>query len=157
MVLPDNNRIVCNPLGKSSVWKHFGFSTSEDGTPVKDKAVCRLYLSSVSCCKNTANFRVHLERHHRSEYTLLLHTEGDKDKVSEQSQPALQKVLERSNPLPNIVNDGKHWSKLSIILLHLICSHYQWWRTLDLKNCCTQPSLVLRFHLDLTLLILYFQ
>ena len=58
MVLPDNNRIVRNPSGKSSVWKHFGFSTSEDGTPVKDKAVCRLCLSSVSCCKNTANLRV---------------------------------------------------------------------------------------------------
>ena len=43
MVSPDNNRIVRNPSGKSSAWKHFGFSTSEDGTPVKDKAVCRLF------------------------------------------------------------------------------------------------------------------
>ena len=31
-----SNRIVRNSAGKSNVWKHFGFFTSEDGTPVKD-------------------------------------------------------------------------------------------------------------------------
>ena len=40
--MASDNRIVRNPTGKSHVWKHFGFSTSEDGTPVKDKAVCRI-------------------------------------------------------------------------------------------------------------------
>ena len=74
-----DNRIVCNSAGKSHVWKYFGFFTNEDGTPVKDKAACRLCLSKVSYCKNTTNLRVHLERHHRSEYTLLLKVEGDKD------------------------------------------------------------------------------
>ena len=91
---------MCNPAGKSHVWKHFGFFSSEDGTPVKDKAVCRLCLSEVSYCKNTTNLRMHLERHHRSEYALLLKAEGEKDKLVEQSQPTLQKVIERSNPLP---------------------------------------------------------
>ena len=122
MASPDNNRIVRNPSGKSSVWKHFGFSTSEDGTPVKDKAVCRLCLSSVSYCKNTTNLRVHLERHHRSEYTLLLNAEGDKDKVSEQSQPTLQKVLERSNPLPK---DSERWQTLVEAIGNFIASDMQ--------------------------------
>ena len=117
-----SNRIVRNSAGKSNVWKHFGFFTSEDGTPVKDKAVCRLCLSEVSYCKNTTNLRMHLERHHRSKYTLLLKAEGDKDKLSEQSQPTLQKVLERSNPLPK---DSERWQTLVEAIGNLICSHYQ--------------------------------
>ena len=111
MASQDNNRIVCNPAGKSSVWKHFGFSTNEDGTPVKDKAVCRLcYLQ----------FHVHLERHHRSEYALLLNT--DRDKLSEQSQPTLQKVLERSNPLPK---DSERWQTLVEAISNFITSDMQ--------------------------------
>ena len=35
--MASENRIVHNPVGKSHVWKHFGFFNSEDGTPVKDK------------------------------------------------------------------------------------------------------------------------
>ena len=102
-------RIVHNPTGKSHVWKHFGFFSSEDGTPVKDKAVCRLRLSEVLYCKNTTNLRMHLERHHRSEYALLLKAEGEKDKLVEQSQPTLQKVIERVNPLPK---DSERWQTL---------------------------------------------
>ena len=67
---------------------------SKDGTPIKDKAPCLLCLSEVSYCKNTTNLHVHLKQHHRSEYTLLLKAKGDKDKLSEQSQPTLEKVLE---------------------------------------------------------------
>ena len=50
------NRIVRNPAGKSHVWKHFGFFSSEDGTPVKDKVVCRLCLSEVLYCKISCAF-----------------------------------------------------------------------------------------------------
>ena len=81
--MASDNRIVRNPAGKSHVWKHFGFFTSEDGTPVKDKAACRFCLSEILNYKNTTNLRVHLERHHQSKYTLLLKAEGDKDKLSE--------------------------------------------------------------------------
>ena len=91
--MASDNRIVCNSAGKSHVWKYFRFFTGEDGTPVNNKVACRLCLSEASYCKNQQIF-VHLERHHRSEYTLLLKAEGDKDKLSEQSQPTLQKVLE---------------------------------------------------------------
>ena len=38
--MASEKRIVRNPAGKSHVWKHFEFFSSEDGTPVKDKAVC---------------------------------------------------------------------------------------------------------------------
>ena len=38
--MASEKRIVHNPAGKSHVWKHFGFFSSEDGTPVKDKVVC---------------------------------------------------------------------------------------------------------------------
>ena len=48
--MASENRIVHNPEGKSHVWKHFGLFSSEDGTPVNDKAVCqhsaRSYISS---------------------------------------------------------------------------------------------------------------
>ena len=52
---------------------------------------------------------MHLERHHQIKYTLLLKAEGDKDKLLEQSQPTLQMVLERSNPLPK---DIEQWQTL---------------------------------------------
>ena len=60
-------RIVRNTFGKSQVWKHFGFFTEEDGTPVRGKAVCRICFNEILYCKNTANLCTHLERHHRSE------------------------------------------------------------------------------------------
>ena len=82
--MTSENRIVSNPVSKSHMWKHFGFFSSEDRTSVKDNAVCRLCLSEVSYCKNTTNLRVHLERHNRSEYALLLKVEGEKDKLVEQ-------------------------------------------------------------------------
>ena len=107
--MASEKRIVRNPAGKSHVWKHFGFFSSEDGTPVKDKAVCRLCLSEVSYCKNTTNLRMHLECHHRSEYALLLKAEGEKDKLVEQSQPTLQKVIEQVNQLPK---DSERWQTL---------------------------------------------
>ena len=81
------------------MWKYFGCFTGEDGTPVKDKAVCRLCLSEVSYCKNTTTLHVHLERHHQSEYTLLLKADGEKDKLSEQSQLTLQKILDSSRKI----------------------------------------------------------
>ena len=71
---------------------------------------------------------MHLERHHRSEYTLLLKAEENKDKLSEQSQPTLQKVLERSNPLPK---DSERWQTLVeainilVISSRVIFGHYQ--------------------------------
>ena len=80
--MASDKRILQNSVAKSHVWKYFGFFSGEGGTPVKDKTVCRLCLSEVSYCKNTTNLRTHLERHHRSEYTLLLKAEGDKDKLS---------------------------------------------------------------------------
>ena len=83
-----------------------GYFSSEDGTPVKNKAVCRLCLSEVLYCKNTTNLHVHLEQHHRSEYALLLKAEGEKDKFVEQSQSTLQKVIEQVNPLPK---DSERW------------------------------------------------
>ena len=52
---------------------------------------------------------MHLERHHQSEYTLLLKAEGEKDKLVEQSQLTLQNVLEGVNPLPK---DSKRWQTL---------------------------------------------
>ena len=81
--MASENRIVHNPVSNSHVWKHFGFFSSEDGALVKDKAVCQLCLSEVLYCKNTTNLCVHLEQHHRSEYTLLFKTEGEKDKLAE--------------------------------------------------------------------------
>ena len=63
-----------------------------------------------------------MERHHQSEYTLLLKAEGDKDKLSEQSQPTLQKVLERSNPLPR---DSERWKTLVEAIGNFIASDMQ--------------------------------
>ena len=83
--MASDRRIVRNIVGKSQVWKHFGLFTEEDGTPVKDKAVCQICFNEILYCKNTINLRVHLERHHRSEYALLLKVEGDKDKLAEES------------------------------------------------------------------------
>ena len=48
-------------VSKSHMWKHFEFFNSEDGTPVKDKVVCRLCLSEVSYYKNTKNLCMYLE------------------------------------------------------------------------------------------------
>ena len=87
-------------MGKSHVWKHFGFFTNEEEILVREKAVCRLCLAEVLYSKNTTNLRTHLERHHQNEYSLLLKEEGGKDKLLEQTQPTLLKVLERSQPLP---------------------------------------------------------
>ena len=95
--MASENRIVYNPVSNSHVWKHFGFFSSEDGALVKDKVVCRLCLSEVLYCKNTTNLCVHLEQHHQSEYTLLFKAEREKDKLAEQSQPTLQRVIERVN------------------------------------------------------------
>ena len=52
---------------------------------------------------------MHLKRHHRSEYALLLKAEGEKDKLVEQLQPTVQKVIERVNPLPK---DSERWQTL---------------------------------------------
>ena len=89
-----SDRIVRNPTGKSHVWKHFGFFTNEEGILLREKAICQLCLSEVLYSKNTTNLRTHLERHHHNEYSLLLKAEGDKDKLLEQSQPTILKVLE---------------------------------------------------------------
>ena len=120
--MASDKRILQNSAAKSHVRKYFRFFSDEGGTPVKDKAVCRLYLSEVSYCKNTTNLRTHLKRHHRSEYTLLLKAEGDKDKLSEQSQPTLQKVLEQSNPLPR---DSEWWQTLVEAIGNFIASDMQ--------------------------------
>ena len=55
------NRIVRDTAGKSHVWKTFWVFSSENGAPVKDKAVCQLRLSEVLYCKNTTNLCVCLE------------------------------------------------------------------------------------------------
>ena len=56
--MASENRIVRNPSGKSHVWVF----SSEDGTPVKDKAVCRLCLSEVSYCKTSCAFGTTLSK-----------------------------------------------------------------------------------------------
>ena len=103
------DRIVRNPTGKSHVWKHFGFFTNEEGILVREKAVCRFCLAKVLYSKNTTNLCTHLERRHRNEYSLLLKEEGVKDKLLEQAQPTLLKILERSQPLPK---DSERWQSL---------------------------------------------
>jgi len=104
-----NERILRNPMGKSPVWKHFGIITDEEGILLREKAICRLCLSEVLYSKNTTNLHIHLERHYRDEYSLLLKAEGGKDKLLEQSQPTLLKVLEWSQPLPK---NSEQWQTL---------------------------------------------
>ena len=148
------NRIVRTSVDKSHLWKHFGFFSSEDGAPVKDKMVCRLCWSEVSYCKNITNLCVHLERHHRSEYALLLKAEGEKDKFAEKSQPTLQKVLEWVNPLPK---DSKQWQTLVEAIGNFIVWDMQPLSVVDnagFKQLMYTASLVSRFHLYLTLLTL---
>ena len=150
--MASEKRIVSNPAGKSHVWKHFGFISSEDGTPVKDKAVCQLCSSEVSYCKNTTNVYVHLEWHHQSEYALLLKAEGERINLWNNRSQHYKRLQNELTHYQKIANGGKLWLKVLVILSHVICSHCQLWRMLDLDNWCTQLSLVSRFHLELTLL-----
>ena len=43
----------------SKVWKHFGFSLTDD-----NKAVCKLCFAEVKYSGGTTNLSVHLKRHH---------------------------------------------------------------------------------------------
>ena len=72
--------------------------------------------------KNTTNLCTHLEWHHRNEYSLLLREEGDKNKLLEQAQPTLLKVLERSQPLPK---DSERWQGLVEAVGNFIASDMQ--------------------------------
>ena len=129
-----NRKIVHNTVGKTQVWKHFGFFAEEDGIPVRDKADCWICFNKISYCKIATNLHVHLERHHRSEYTLLLKA-GDKDKFAEEStQPTIQRFLNEAIHYQKIVNGGKNWLTLWEILSHLICSCCQLWKTKDSSN-----------------------
>ena len=86
-----------------------------------ENAVCLLSLSEVLYSKNTTNLCTHLERLHQDEYSLLL-AEGDKDKLLEQLQPTLLKVLERSQPLPK---DSERWRTLVEAVGNFIASDMQ--------------------------------
>ena len=94
--------LVAKKNTKSKVWKYFGFTPNEDGSPSdSDTPKCRLCLKDVSArWSNTSNLLYHLKLHHISEYREILREQSStvsswKDKFKTDGQQTLEQCVER--------------------------------------------------------------
>ena len=95
-------KLVAKKNTKSKVWKYFGFTPNEDGSPSdSDTPKCRLCLKDVSArWSSTSNLLNHLKLHHISEYREILHEQSStvlsrKDKFKQTGSKRSNSVLKR--------------------------------------------------------------
>ena len=110
--------LVAKKNTKSKVWKYFGFTPNEDGSPSdNDTPKCRLCLKDVlAWWSNTCNLLNHLKLHHISEYREILREQSSivsprKDKFKTDGQQTLEQCVEKISKFSNNCKEHRRFTE----------------------------------------------